>query len=243
MTQNIYDDEAFFAAYGRLPRSVEGLAGAPEWPALRALLPDLAGRRVLDLGCGYGWFCRWAREHGAASVLGLDVSARMLARARAETEDAAIVYAEADLEHFAALAEPVDVAFSSLAFHYVVNLAGLFAGLHASLAPGGALVFSVEHPIYTAPRNPGWSDAADGQAAWPVDSYLDEGPRTTNWLVDGVIKQHRTIGRHVSLLVRSGFAVTHLDEWGPSAEQIAAHPDWANERQRPSFLIMGCERR
>ena len=67
MTQNIYDNEEFFAGYSRLPRSVEGLDGAPEWPALRAMLPELRGRRVLDLGCGFGWFCRWAREQGAAS--------------------------------------------------------------------------------------------------------------------------------------------------------------------------------
>ncbi len=243
MTQNIYDDEAFFAAYSRLPRSLEGLPAAPEWPSLRALLPDLAGKRVLDLGCGFGWFCRWAREQGAASVLGLDVSERMLARARADTADRAIVYAKADLEHFAPPAEPVDLVYSSLVFHYVVNLAGLLGGIRASLASGGALVFSVEHPIYTAPGNPGWSEAADGRPVWPVDGYLDEGPRTTNWLVDGVIKQHRTIGRTVNLLVRSGFAVTRLEEWGPSAEQVAAHPDWANERQRPSFLLVACERR
>ena len=79
MTQNVYDDEKFFEAYGRLPRSIQGLDGAPEWPALRALLPPLDGRRVLDLGCGFGWFCRWAREHGAAHVLGVDVSERIRA--------------------------------------------------------------------------------------------------------------------------------------------------------------------
>ena len=78
MTQNIYDDEEFFAGYSRLRRSVEGLDGAPEWPALRALLPNLSGLKVLDLGCGFGWFCRWARQQGAARVLGIDVSERML---------------------------------------------------------------------------------------------------------------------------------------------------------------------
>src|SRR5476649_1326315 len=98
MTQNIYDDEAFFAGYSRLGRSVEGLDGAPEWPALRAVLPDLRGLRVLDLGCGFGWFCRWARQNGAAQILGIDVSEKMLARSRATTEDAAITYTRADME-------------------------------------------------------------------------------------------------------------------------------------------------
>ena len=72
MTQNIYDDPEFFAGYSRLPRSLDGLDGAPEWPALRAMLPPLRGRRVLDLGCGFGWFCRWARQQGAAQVMGLE---------------------------------------------------------------------------------------------------------------------------------------------------------------------------
>ena len=93
MTQNIYDDGEFFAGYSRLRRSVDGLDGAPEWPALRSLLPDLRGSGVLDLGCGFGWFCRWARQQGAARVLGIDVSERMLAQARATTQDPAITYA------------------------------------------------------------------------------------------------------------------------------------------------------
>ena len=80
MTQNIYDNPEFFAGYSQLRRSREGLDGMPEWATLRAMLPDLAGLRVVDLGCGFGWFCRWARAAGAASVLGLDVSENMLAR-------------------------------------------------------------------------------------------------------------------------------------------------------------------
>ena len=47
MTQNIYDDPGFFEGYSRLQRSVEGLAGAAEWPAIRALLPDLDRKSVV----------------------------------------------------------------------------------------------------------------------------------------------------------------------------------------------------
>ena len=110
MTQNIYDDAGFFAGYSQLPRSILGLDGAPEWPALRALLPELSGLRVLDLGCGFGWFCRFARQQGAASVLGIDVSERMLARAKTETGDAAIGYQRADLEQLSLPREGFDFA-------------------------------------------------------------------------------------------------------------------------------------
>lgn len=69
MSHNLYDDPAFFAGYSQLARSREGLAGAPEWPALRAMLPPLEGKRVLDLGCGFGAFSRWVRKMDAADVM------------------------------------------------------------------------------------------------------------------------------------------------------------------------------
>jgi SAM-dependent methyltransferase len=242
MTQNMYDNETFFEGYSRLPRSVHGLDGAPEWPALRALLPELRGLRVLDLGCGFGWFCRWARQHGAASVLGVDVSERMLARAKAETHDPAISYATADLEDLDLPPGSYDLAYSSLALHYVENLSGLMAKVRAALVPGGRLIFSVEHPIFTAPAEPGWSVDAGGRKTWPVDRYLDEGTRSTDWLAKGVIKQHRTLGTYINMLIRCGFAISHVEEWGPTEEQVATQPGWADERQRPPFLLVACRR-
>jgi SAM-dependent methyltransferase len=242
MTQNIYDDDEFFAGYSGLPRSVAGLDGAPEWPTLRALLPELGGCRVLDLGCGFGWFCRWARQQGAAHVLGVDVSEKMLARTRATTEDPAITYTRADMEQLDLPPGSFDLVYSSLALHYVENLSGLMAQVYRSLVSGGSLVFSVEHPIFTAPSEPQWSLNAAGRKIWPVDGYLDEGLRSTDWLTKGVIKQHRTLATYINMLVRLGFAISHVEEWGPTEEQIVAEPDWADERQRPPFLLVAARR-
>ena len=52
---NIYDNEVFFQQYAKMPRSQGGLASAGEWHQLAPLFPPLKGKRVLDLGCGYGW--------------------------------------------------------------------------------------------------------------------------------------------------------------------------------------------
>jgi ubiquinone/menaquinone biosynthesis C-methylase UbiE len=150
MTQNIYDNPEFYEGYSQLRRSVEGLAGAPEWPALRALLPDLRGLNVVDLGCGYGWFCRWAREQGAAQVLGLDVSEKMLAQATAATLDTGLAYARADMEKLELPEASFDVAYSSLALHYIKDLAGLFATVHRALVPHGA-----------------WSSRSSTRSIWP----------------------------------------------------------------------------
>lgn len=238
MTQNIYDDPGFFEGYSRLQRSVEGLAGAAEWPAIRALLPDLRGLEVVDLGCGFGWFCRWAAEQGAAGVLGLDVSDKMLERARAETTDARIRYDRADLEKLQLSKASFDLVYSSLAFHYIENFAGLLANIHQSLKPGGRLIFSIEHPIYMAPRQPDWLVDADGGKTWPLNSYQIEGKRLTNWLAEGVVKQHRTMGTTLNLLIKSGFTIAHVEEWSPSNEDLALHPDWAIELERPMFLLI-----
>jgi ubiquinone/menaquinone biosynthesis C-methylase UbiE len=242
MTQNIYDNDEFFAGYSRLPRSVGGLDDAPEWPALRAMLPDLRGRTVLDLGCGFGWFCRWARENGAARVLGIDVSEKMLARARDTTPDAAISYTQADMERLELSPASFDLVYSSLALHYIANLDGLLSEVHRSLVEGGSLVFSVEHPIYTAPTDPHWFIDAARRKVWPVDRYLDEGPRSTDWLARGVIKQHRTLATYLNLLARSGFRLSQVEEWGPTEAQIASRPEFADERQRPPFLLVAAGR-
>ena len=242
MTQNIYDDEEFFAGYSRLRRSVAGLDGAPEWPSLRARLPDLRGRRVLDLGCGFGWFCRWARQQGAAYVLGIDVSENMLARARETTEDNSITYLRADMEQLELPNQSFDCVYSSLALHYVENLSQLIAQVYGSLLPGGHLVFSVEHPIFTAPSEPQWLPGTAGRRTWPIDRYLDEGPRSTDWLAKGVIKQHRTLATYINMLIGQSFSLSHVEEWGPTEEQIAAQPNWADERQRPPFLLVAARR-
>ena len=68
MKENKYDEGIFFEKYSQMSRSVQGLQGAGEWRELERMLPDFKDKRVLDLGCGYGWHCRYAAEHGARSV-------------------------------------------------------------------------------------------------------------------------------------------------------------------------------
>lgn len=242
MAQNIYDQPDFFAGYSQLGRSIEGLEGAAEWPALRAMLPEVGGLRIVDLGCGFGWFCRWAHEHGADHVLGLDLSEKMLARARATGPDTGITYERVDLDQLDLPQGSFDLAYSSLALHYVENVVRLFRTVHQALSPGGHFVFSTEHPIYMAPTRPDWAVDAEGRRTWPVDRYLVEGPRETDWLAKGVVKHHRTIGTTLNALIRSGFAIEHVEEFCPTEAQIAAKPDLVEELDRPMFLLVSARR-
>ena len=242
MAQNIYDKPEFFTGYSQLGRSLHGLAGAAEWPAIRAMLPDLRDLRVVDLGCGFGWFARWARENGAAQVLGLDLSEKMIARARQETEAPSVEYKIADLEHLVLPEASFDFAYSSLAFHYIEDFDRLVRTIHSSLLPGSHFVFTIEHPVYMAPTNPGWSTDAEGRRIWPLDRYSAEGKRVTDWLAKGVVKYHRTLGTTLNTLISAGFSIRRVQEWSPTAAEIARNPDLAEEVDRPMMMLVAAQR-
>jgi len=242
MAQNIYDDPEFFAGYSQLPRQVQGLAGAPEWPAIRAMLPGLAGKRVVDLGCGFGWFARWAREHGAATVFGLDLSEKMIARARAATTDPAIEYRIANLETIELPEAAFDFAYSALTFHYIQDFVRLVRQIYGALTQGSSFVFTIEHPIYMAAAHPRWFVDEDGRKTWPVNHYATEGERRTDWFARGVLKYHRRLGTTLNTLVDEGFAVRKVVEFAPTAEQIAEQPILAEELERPMMLLISAQR-
>jgi SAM-dependent methyltransferase len=240
--QNIYDDPDFHAAYRGLPRSERGLSGAPEWPAVEALLPALAGRDIVDLGCGFGAFARWAAEEGAARVDALVVSHRMLERARELTPAGVPVrYSRADLDLVELPRSAYDLAYSALVVHYLTDLDRFLTTVHDALRPGGSLVVTTEHPVYTAPTDPRWLEDG-GRRVWPLDRYGEEGERVRDWLAPGVRKHHRTFGTLVNAVVDAGFTLRRVVDWRPDQAQLRADPDLAEEVDRPMFLLLAADR-
>lgn len=238
--QNIYDDPRFFAGYSTLERFGAGWQQAMEHADLLALLPPVAGRRALDLGCGAGQLAHHLATSGAAEVVGVDVSERMLERARAEWAHPRVTYRREAMEHLVFDLARFDLVVSSLALHYVDDYAGLMARIAGWLAPGGVLVYSTEHPIYTA-RLPGegWVvDEAGRRTGWSLDRYADEGTREETWFVSGVRKVHRTLATLVNGVVDAGLVVERLVEPVPDEQWLRDHPQWAEERRRPIFLMV-----
>lgn len=238
MAQNIYDDPQFFAKYSQLPRQIYGLEGAPEWGAIKAMLPMLQDKRVADLGCGFGWASRWMRENGAASVIGYDLSQNMINRARADTRDDAVEYRIADLNTLELPAHSFDLVYSALTFHYVEDFDRLVGTIHQALVPGAALVFTIEHPIFMAASQPHWIEDNQGRKTWPVNGYAIEGERRTNWFADEVLKYHRMLGTTLNTLVRNGFQIDRVEEFAPTAAQIAENSSLAEELERPMMLLI-----
>jgi ubiquinone/menaquinone biosynthesis C-methylase UbiE len=177
---------------------------------LRALLPDVTGTRVVDLGCGDGRLCRYLAERGAANVLGVDPSARMLALARQRTGDRRVHYEQAFAEDFVLPPGTVELVVSSFALHYVADLAAVLHKVSSWLARGGLFVASMEHPVITAAPEV-------GRSLGVVDGYFHEGQRVTQWLTNGVLKYHRTVSTIVNAVIDAGLTIERLDEPTPTS--------------------------
>ena len=235
---NEYENETFFRAYAGMARSREGLKAAGDWPQFRTLMPPLEGKRVLDLGCGYGWHCRYAAEMGARQVLGIDASERMVEEARHRNPGENITYRVCPLEAYDYPAEAWDVVISNLALHYVADLTDVFRRVLDTLCPGGVLLFNIEHPVFTAGVRQEWVLGDDGAPLhWPVDQYFLPGPRTTTFLGQTVTKQHHTLTQILGGLLQTGFRLEAVEEAMPP-ENMLSMPSMADELRRPMMLLV-----
>lgn len=237
MKENVYDTPAFFEKYAAMLRSKEGLKGAGEWPAVEKLLPSFEGKKVLDLGCGYGWHCWYAASRGAKKVLGIDLSEKMLEEAARRNLSDTIEYRRVGIEDFEYPPESYDLVISSLAFHYLEDLEEVFRRIYRTLTPGGAFVFTMEHPVFTAYGSQDWIFDSEGKALyWPVDRYFTEGRRESCFLGEKVVKYHHTLTSLVQGLLQAGFTIRDLVEPQPLPEMLKDIPSMQEELRRPMMI-------
>src|SRR5437763_987938 len=119
------DDPEFFAGYSRMERFQLGWGRGIEHGSFVELLGDVSGRRVLDLGCGAGQLAFYLAGAGAAEVLGIDLSERMIELARAHRSHPRVSYRRQAIEEAGFPPGAFDLVTSSLALHYVRDYAGL----------------------------------------------------------------------------------------------------------------------
>lgn len=231
MFMNQYDNPAFFAEYARMSRSQYGLEGAGEWHQLEPLFPIVSGKTVLDLGCGYGWHCKFAADHGAAQVLGIDQSSLMIQEAMRRNADTNIEYRVCCIHDYDYPADACDLVISNLVLHYIEDLEAVYRLIHRTLKPGGIFLFNIEHPTFTAGVRQQF--APDG--SWPVTDYYYPGARTTDFLGYEVTKYHHTLTQILNGLLRIGFVIEAVEEAMPPEQWRDQMPE---EMKRPMMLLV-----
>lgn len=243
MKENKYDDEIFFEKYSQMQRSKEGLEGAGEWSELQKVLPSFDGKRVLDLGCGYGWHCIYAAQNGAEYVLGTDISEKMLEAARERNNDKKIEYRRSAMEDLELEEKSFDVVLSSLAFHYIQDFEGMVKNISKWLTDSGQFIFSVEHPVFTSYGTQDWYYDEHGNILhFPVDNYYYEGKREAVFLGEKVTKYHRTLTSYLNTLLQNGFEINNIIEPEPPQKMLDI-PGMRDEMRRPMMLIVSATKK
>ena len=242
--KNIYDNKRFFDGYLEIRKSKNNHNDLIEQPAMKRLMPDVKGKSVLDLGCGYGVNAIEFINKGAKKVVGIDISTKMLEVAKRENSHPCVEYLNMDMSEISSLKEKFDVVYSSLAFHYVEDLKGLLRNIRELLNDGGVLLFSQEHPITTATidgKGDFNKDESGKYLSYTFSNYSNRGKRVVSWLVDGLIKYHRTFSDIINAIMDTGLRISAMEEPIPNEKTIEKVPRMAKELIKPSFLIIRAE--
>lgn len=209
-------------------------------PNLLEMLGDLAGKRVLDAGCGEGFLSRLMTERGA-SVLAVDYAEGMLAIARERTPpDLGIDYRLANLEKLDGLqAETFGLVVSSMVIQDLPDYEAAIAEIYRVLHSGGRCVMAIAHPCFSS--DGAWERGADGRKLyWKVDNYFDERPVEMHWPPEAkskLIYFHRTLTSYFRAFKSAGFEIMDLLEPAPSPEAIEKYPHFADDLRMTHFLI------
>lgn len=239
--QNIFDNETFFEEYRKLREREVNANNLFEIPTLFKNLPDLEGKRVLDLGCGSGERCVDYLKRGAAKVTGIDISDKMLAAAKSENSDPDITYLKLPMEDLGSLEGEFDVVISSLALHYVEDFQGVVENVYRLLSDGGIFLFSQEHPLATCFSGKGdrWTRDENGRKIHAnIADYCVEKKNVHTWFVDGIQIYHRMFSTIINMLADTGFRILKVDEPHPTEEIVEKYPEYYDLIHKPDFLFV-----
>lgn len=250
MKQNIYDNEVFFEKYNGMRETKKGTSANDliEIPTIRKMLPNLQGKRILELGCGFGENCEYFKKMGASYVLGTDISENMIRLANESIHEENVEFKVLAMEDIKELDTKFDLIISSLAVHYIEDFETLLNDIHSMLNDGGKFIFSQEHPIGTGTK---LNEACNGSDTinlgdkeyFLVSNYNENGKRIVDWNNCDVVKYHRNFSYIINTILKCNFAIDELVEPTPSDEILAIKPQYKNQFDKPYFLFISLSKK
>lgn len=215
-------------------------------PALLAACEPLAGERVLDLGCGEGYFSRELARQGTR-VAAVDLSEELLgyAQAREQEEGLGIEYHQMSAAEIARHWEPAafDLVTGCMSLQDMSEVQGVLHGAHQLLRPEGRMVFSVPHPGTDTSVRTWERDERGAKLALRIDRYFDSGPALCDWNMPRLAYRwvtpywRHTLEEWTAMIAAAGFLIRRLREPRPTAEQVERRPELDDCSRLPYFLI------
>lgn len=216
-------------------------------PALLRAVGSVRGLKALDVGCGQGWFSRQLARRGAR-VVGIDWSSNMIRRAHDHEKQhrLGVKYVQCDASkietHFAQ--KSFDLVTSCMALMDMPRIDDVVASISRVLKPKGRFVFSVSHPINSAPKSHWLRPKIGHHGPWLLDGYFDEGPNDILWKLRGSEQTlraphwHRTLAGWFRLIKANDLVVTGLWEPRSTRQQARQIPGFEGVRRIPFYLII-----
>jgi SAM-dependent methyltransferase len=223
-------------------------------PAFQAFMPSIAGKQVIDLGCGEGNNTRLFAKLGG-KLTGVDLSVEMirLARQKEEEQPLSIRYelcSYNDLMFFED--EQFDCALSTMALMDGPDLPAAMRAAHRVLKPGGELCFSILHPCFITPATQWLKDEQGDYSGIRVGRYFQREPFVEHWRFGrrphtAVLEEYkvpfevprfpRTLSDYLNALSAAGFRIRNIDEPRPD-EALSRQHEWLNRWYQHAPLVL-----
>jgi len=232
----------------------EGLA----LPAFLELLGGVAGRRVLDIGCGEGSVTREIARRGG-KVTAIDLSPAMIDLAVEEErkQPLGIDYHVGNSARMTSVqGGSFDVVVCFMALMDIASIDNTFVEVARVLTPDGRFVFNIPHPCFQPPVAR-WiykKDAPRDDASrlyFAVDRYFDRGSIEENIAISGLLPEpvhltrirfHRTLEDYLRSLRDAGLYAHDLRESVASNEMVRRFPRLDRTRRIPYFMLIEARR-
>lgn len=215
-------------------------------PNLLRIINPHSGMKILEIGCGDGFFSD-AFARAGAEVTGADIAEEMIARARTRTDAVTWHVAPADKLSFAS-----DVSFDTavvvLALQNIENLQSALAEATRVVVPGGSVVVVLNHPAFRIPKRSswGWDEQAHVQYR-RLDAYISESRETIDMDPGNAVDKrftvsfHRPLQVYMKALIKNGFVIDGFEEWNShKASEPGPRADAENTARKefPLFLML-----
>jgi len=194
-------------------------------PAVLDLLGDVAGARILDVGCGSGLYAAELVRRGA-DVIGFDSSARLVKHALERVGSLADLRVHDLRDPLNWIDdESVDQAIMALVIHHLEDPVPALREVHRALKPGGRLVVSTAHPI---------ADWRQFGGSYFTDELIDD-----TWNADWRVRFRRApLTTWCSEFREAGFLISRLEEPLPAESMKDEFPDtYAKLKMEPFFVM------